>query len=203
MGPASIKRKTVPESQRAALQQDDPDTPDNAGFRQSTLQHAIQQNLLNDDRLVAGFVDVDGVRNTIRRLQSAFPPHFRHTFAAKANAMTEALRLVRDAGIGCEVASPAELQLALSAGFEPGMIVHDEPAKTLSLLRLLLGRSIAFNIDNFQELARVVELQKQLPSSAPIGFRINPQVGSGKIGAMSTATRDVEIRRRAAGSGQS
>jgi diaminopimelate decarboxylase len=128
------------------------------------------------------------VYQAIDALQSAFPAHFEHTFAAKANTMRQALKLVRKAGMGCETASPGELQQALRAGFEAGKIVYDEPAKTLPVLKKVLVGGIALNIDNFQEFERVKTLIRKAGSGSRIGFRINPQVGTGRIGAMSTAT---------------
>ena len=152
------------------------------------LQAAIANGLLDDERPLAGFVDVSAVRSTIQSLQQAFPGHFEHAFAAKANTMRRALELVREAGMGCEAASPGELRQALRAGFSPDRIVYDEPAKTKSVLRGLLQAGIALNIDNFQEFERVRDLLSLEKSSSRIGFRVNPQVGAGTIGPMSTAT---------------
>ncbi len=83
---------------------------------------------------------------------------------------------------------PGELEQALRAGFEAEKIVYDEPAKTRGVLEKVLGLGIGLNIDNFQEFERVRALVGQNPSRSRIGFRINPQVGAGKISAMSTAT---------------
>jgi len=47
---------------------------------------------------------------------------------------------------------------------------------------------VSLNIDNLQEFSRLVDLWEASRPDADIGFRINPQVGAGKIGAMSTAT---------------
>ena len=66
----------------------------------------------------------------------------------------------------------------------------DSPAKTLSELREALSLGIAVNADNPQELARLDALRRRRaePAPAPVGLRVNPQVGGGSIGAMSTAT---------------
>ena len=160
----------------------------NGEFRQRVLRHAIERRLLNDEHLVVGFVDTEGVKSTIASLVSAFPAHFQHTFAAKANSMLHALQLVRSQGMGCEVASDGELHQALQAGFEPAQIIYDEPAKTVSMLEFAIANGVNFNIDNFQEFERVSDIVGSKSPSARIGFRINPQVGSGSIGAMSTAT---------------
>ena len=144
---------------------------------------------LGENRVLAGFVDIEGVAQTITSLHRAFPSHFMHTFAAKANPMSSALALVKAHGMGCEVASAGELEQAIRAGFEPEKIIYDEPAKTMASLSNVLGRGIRLNIDNFQELERVRTLIGDSGSNSQVGIRINPQVGAGKIAAMSTANK--------------
>lgn len=157
-------------------------------FLERMLQSAIAEGCIGEQVPLAGFVDIAGLRRTIESLRSSFPPHFQHMFAAKANTMSPVLSLVREAGMGCEVASPGELEQARRCGFEPDQIVFDEPAKTRRVLENVLQAGVALNIDNFQELDRVKAILAEMPSRSRIGFRINPQVGSGTIGAMSTAT---------------
>src|SRR5699024_10303146 len=96
-----------------------------------------------------------------------------------------------EAGAGCEVASPGELELALEAGFAPEAIVFDSPAKTWTELRRAVDLGGSINIDNFDELARldtILAERRPRPASARIGIRINPQSGTGAIGSLSTAT---------------
>ena len=158
-----------------------------AGFHERVLRAAVEQGLLDDDTPLAAFVVTGAVERTIDALKQAFPPHFEHMFAAKANAMRRALELVRACGMGCEVASPGELEQALRAGFEPEQIVFDEPAKTPAALRRALDLGVNMNIDNFQEFERVRAMADRIGGAPSIGFRLNPQVGVGRIGAMSTA----------------
>jgi len=175
--------------ERAELETRDRVGGDAAGFKERVLQTAIQRGLIGDRQLLAGFVDTSGVLRTIDALVSAFPAHFRHMFAAKANSISHALKLVETTGLGCEAASVGELEQALRAGFSADRIVYDEPAKTVTTLEFALERGINFSIDNFQEYERVVDLIDGGKPTGRVGFRINPQVGSGSIGAMSTATR--------------
>ncbi len=157
--------------------------------RQQILQAAIKAGYLGDEQALAAFVDTTSLSETISTLHQAFPKHFTHTFAAKANTMSSALAKVKEHGMGCEVASPGELEQAIRAGFEPEKIVYDEPAKTRAVLEKVLSRGISLNVDNFQEFERVKTLVRDTGSRSRIGFRINPQVGAGNISAMSTATR--------------
>lgn len=162
---------------------------DSGAFKQQVMRAAIQAGHLGDDRVIASFVDSDGVARTIQSLKQAFPKHFQHTFAAKANTMYKALQLVKSQGLGCEVASRGELEQAMRVGFEPQKIVYDEPAKTEFIIRRTLADGVSLNIDNFDEFERVSSIMCTSGSDSRIGFRINPQVGAGTIGAMSTATK--------------
>ena len=158
------------------------------GFHERTIRAAVETGALDDERPMAAFVDTTGVRQTIQRLKQSFPKHFEHMFAAKANTMRRALQLVRAEGMGCEVASPGELEQAIRSGFGARDIVFDEPAKTPAVLKKVLASGIGLNIDSFQEFERVKRLRTEDVPPTDTGFRINPQVGAGTIGAMSTAT---------------
>ena len=178
----------MPDSQLLESTISDTDRCGRASLKGEVLREALQCGYLSDKQLVSGFINVTGVSKTITSLIDAFPAHFEHTFAAKANAMSQSLAIVRNHGLGCEVASAGELRQALKVGFAPEKIVYDEPAKTTSAIHFVLENGINFNIDNFQEFERVKKLTQSETPRSRIGFRINPQVGSGNIGAMSTAT---------------
>ncbi|MFJ9179646.1 diaminopimelate decarboxylase [Streptomyces sp. NPDC102360] len=160
--------------------------------RDAALRAAVEQGLVGPDAPVLGLLDVAGVREAARALKAAFEGvDARHTFAVKAASLVPVLALLNEEGIGAEVASPGELALARAAGVPAERIVFDSPAKTVGELRDALAAGIAVNADNPQELARIDEIVAEFaanPSVSPIGLRVNPQVGSGSIGAMSTAT---------------
>lgn len=159
--------------------------------RERILSAALRQRLLDPDGpLLAGFVDLDGVADSVAALHNAFPASVPvlHAFAAKANPLVPLLAELRRLGMGCEVASAGELAQALAAGFAPDRIVFDSPAKTQAELRQALALGVAVNADNFQELARIDAILATRSSTSRIGVRINPQVGAGSIAASSTAT---------------
>ncbi|MFJ6217115.1 diaminopimelate decarboxylase [Streptomyces sp. NPDC092296] len=160
------------------------------GAREAALAGAVEGGLLGPQAPLVGLLDVDGVLAAVDALREAFagPAPVQHTFAAKACGLVPVLRLLAEAGMGCEVASPGELEQALAAGFPFDRLVFDSPAKTVRELEFALAHGIAINLDNFQELARVDALLAGRPAAGPVGLRVNPQVGAGAIGAMSTAT---------------
>ncbi|WP_211369842.1 diaminopimelate decarboxylase [Nonomuraea turkmeniaca] len=151
------------------------------------VRHAVDVGALGADHPVAGFIDTDGVRDSVADLHEAFGPGVLHTFAAKAASLIPVLRLLATEGMGCEVASSGELRIALDAGFDPATIVFDSPAKTREELAQALALGVAVNADNLDELRRIDVLRPDGCASV-VGLRVNPQVGSGSIGAMSTAT---------------
>ncbi|MYW67059.1 diaminopimelate decarboxylase [Streptomyces sp. SID8379] len=155
----------------------------------AVLRHAIDRGLVGTEQPVAGFLDTDGIRASVAALHTAFAavPDVLHTFAVKASSLIPVLRLLTDLGMGCEVASPGELRLALDAGCAPDRIVLDSPAKTREEIAEALALGVALNADNLDELERIDAL-RPAGSASVIGLRVNPQVGSGAIGAMSTAT---------------
>ncbi|PYC69775.1 diaminopimelate decarboxylase [Streptomyces tateyamensis] len=159
--------------------------------RELILRAAVREGLLDPVAApLAAFLDLDAVAATVAALHRAFPGPVEvlHAFAAKANSLVPVLARLRELGMGCEVASPGEFAQALAAGFEPGRIIYDSPAKTRAELARALELGVAVNIDNWQELARVDELMMGRQTESRIGVRVNPQVGGGSIGAMSTAT---------------
>lgn len=155
----------------------------------AVVRAAVGRGLLGEGSPVAGFIDTEGVRASVEALHDAFAatPGVLHTFAAKACSLVPVLRLLADCGMGCEVASPGELRLAVEAGFAAPRIVLDSPAKTREEIRLALALGVAVNADSLDELRRIDALRH--PGNASVlGLRINPQVGGGSIGPMSTAT---------------
>ncbi|MFF8406328.1 diaminopimelate decarboxylase [Streptomyces sp. NPDC014846] len=165
-----------------------------AGRRDEAVRAAVERGLLGSDAAVVGLLDVTGIRESAAALRAAFDavsaPGTRvlHAFAVKATPLVPVLRLLHEAGIGAEVASPGELALARAAGVPAERTVLDSPAKTPAELREALALGIAVNADNPQELARIDALMRSAPSRSPLGLRVNPQIGGGTIGATSTAT---------------
>ncbi len=164
---------------------------DIAAHKRIALKNAIQKGLLSIDQPLLALMDKQGIQTTIQKLNNAFPKDYLHFFAVKANPYLEFLKWLNQCGMGAEVASITELELAILAGFAPEKIIFDAPVKTYSEIDRAISLGIALNIDNFQELERINEWFEKNPESAKsalIGFRINPQVGAGSVESTSTAT---------------
>lgn len=157
--------------------------------KQKILACAFDAKIVDENLSAIGVMDSEGLKQTVHDVYAAFPANFFHTFAVKANALVQVLQSLRKHGMGAEVASPGELLIAKAAGFTNEQIIFDSPAKTMQDLRTCLKNGISINIDNLQELARIDTLMLEFPyTTSIIGFRVNPQIGSGKITSTSTAT---------------
>ncbi|KAF2076805.1 hypothetical protein CYY_001882 [Polysphondylium violaceum] len=112
------------------------------------------------------------------------------TVAVKCNPVLNLLKEAINNGLGAEVASFGELQMAERAGFDKSKIIFDSPIKTIKELEYALNLGCIINVDNFQELEIIEKIinaftiEKQ--ESLSLGLRINPQVGVGKFEDLST-----------------
>ncbi|MFE9684970.1 diaminopimelate decarboxylase [Streptomyces sp. NPDC006285] len=173
---------------------DTEEAADGAARRHDAVRAAVEQGLVGPDTPLVGLLDIAGIRASAAALRAAFDAvtapgtPVLHAFAVKATPLVPVLRLLHQEDIGMEVASPGELALARAAGVPPARTVLDSPAKTPAELREALGLGIAVNADNPQELARLDGLVRSATPLSPLGLRVNPQVGGGSIGALSTAT---------------
>ncbi|MFD5148539.1 diaminopimelate decarboxylase [Streptomyces sp. NPDC058401] len=171
-----------------------PSAEEAARRRDLAVRAAVEQGLIHEDAPLLCLLDTAGIRASAAALTGAFARALApgtpvlHAFAVKAAPLVPVLRLLADAGLGCEVASPGELALARAAGVPPERIVLDSPAKTAAELREALALGVAVNADNRQELERLDALVARTATTSPIGVRINPQTGAGTIDALSTAT---------------
>jgi diaminopimelate decarboxylase len=163
--------------------------------RDRAVRAAVGDALLSASAPVVALLDTAGVRASAAALRAAFAAvtdaPVLHAFAVKACPLVPVLRLLYEEGLGAEVASPGELALARAAGVPPHLTVLDSPAKTGAELREALALGVALNVDNPQELARLDALVPAATATAPpapLGLRVNAQVGGGTIGALSTAT---------------
>ncbi|MUL84191.1 MULTISPECIES: diaminopimelate decarboxylase [unclassified Mycolicibacterium] len=167
-------------------------TPDTLLRRRGqVVAGVVRHGFIDDLHPLCGVIDLDTLDELMRSLNQAYPTSMPalHTIAAKAITLRPVLARFAQAGFGCEVASPGELELALATGFSAERIVFDSPAKTTTEIERALELGISFNVDNFEELARVDQAIARMGGRrSVIGMRLNPQTGAGAIGAMSTAT---------------
>ncbi|MFJ4840844.1 diaminopimelate decarboxylase [Streptomyces sp. NPDC088746] len=132
-------------------------------------------------------LDEGEVRDRCRAYVRAFPDT-DVVYAAKAFLCRALLRWVREEGLGLDVCSAGELELAVTNGFPPERIVMHGNAKSpddlSAALRLGVGRIV---IDSAWEIARLSAL---VPDGArqKVLVRVVPGVSAGGHAAIRTGT---------------
>jgi len=119
--------------------------------------------------------DEDDVRSRCRDYLAAFGPDGRVFYAAKAFCSRAVLRWVSSEGLGVDVCTGGELEVALSAGVPPEQITLHGNNKSLSELSRAVGARVGhIVVDSFEEIARLAYLTGSgRPPSAVPAFRPN------------------------------
>jgi len=112
-------------------------------------------------------------------------------YSVKANSNLAILSLLAKRGAGADVVSGGELTRALRAGISPDKIVFSGVGKTRDEMRLALGAGIyQFNVESAAELDALSETAADMDMTAPIAFRVNPDVAAGGHEKISTGKKE-------------
>ena len=119
---------------------------------------------------------------TLRRHFKAFDSGFDGIdhltcFAVKSCSNISILRQFAWLGGGADIVSGGELFRAMKAGIKPNKIIYSGVGKTEAEMREALYAGILlFNVESPQELDRLQKVATELGTTAPVAFRINPDV---------------------------
>jgi len=130
-----------------------------------------------------------GMRHQARALKSALEPLGDPliAFAVKANPNGAVLATLAAEGLGADVVSGGEYQRACAAGIEPAKIVFSGVGKTQEEMALALeGGLCQFNLESVCEADMLSQVALSMGLTAPIGFRVNPDVAAGSHAKIST-----------------
>ncbi|WP_329097293.1 diaminopimelate decarboxylase [Streptomyces sp. NBC_01439] len=134
-------------------------------------------------------LDEGEVRGRCRTYRNAFPDA-DVLYAAKAFLSRAMVRWVQDEGLGLDVCSAGELELAVTAGFPPERIVLHGNAKSprdlAAALRLGVGRIV---IDSPSEIARIAAAVGP-DGRQKVMVRVVPGVSAGGHDKIRTGTDD-------------
>ncbi|HEY6314288.1 MAG TPA: diaminopimelate decarboxylase [Streptosporangiaceae bacterium] len=139
--------------------------------------------------------DEQDVRSRCRDYLEAFGPEARVFYAAKAFCSRAMLRWVSSEGLGVDVCTGGELEIALSAGAPPEQITLHGNNKTLDELARAVSAGVGHIVaDSFEEIARLSYLTDPAPggrtSPANILVRVTTGVEAHTHEFMATAHDD-------------
>ncbi|MBM3311545.1 MAG: hypothetical protein FJY80_08565, partial [Candidatus Aminicenantes bacterium] len=116
-------------------------------------------------------------RDFIDSVRSAYPGPSSVHYAFKCNALPAVVEAVRRAGLGAEVMSEFELDLAFRLGYRGRDIVVNGPGKPAGFLKkCLAGGARLINLDSLDELTLLQDLARAERRTADVLVRVNPNV---------------------------
>lgn len=108
-------------------------------------------------------------------------------YALKANPNGAVLRTLAAEGLGADVVSGGEYRRARAAGIAADRIVFSGVGKTAAEMALALeGGLYQFNLESLPEAEMLSEVAVSMGLTAPVAFRINPDVEAGSHAKIST-----------------
>lgn len=126
--------------------------------------------------------DASVVERQVQALRKAFEK-IRIKYAAKALTNLSVLRLMRQLGVGVDVVSIQEAQLALLAGFRPADILFTPNCVAFEEIMEGVELGLTINLDNLPVLEK---FGANYGSSVPCMLRINPDILAGGNYKIST-----------------
>lgn len=119
------------------------------------------------------------MRRAYRDLSRAVSGFAHVDFSVKANPRAEVIRVFLGEGAGAEVASAAELRVALSAGVPPERILFAGPGKSDADIEAAVCAGIAeIHLENREETARVAQAARRHGRVVPVAIRVNPSAAA-------------------------
>ena len=98
-------------------------------------------------------------------------------YAVKANSNLSVLKLLANLGSGFDIVSGGELYRVLKAGGDPGKCTFAGVGKTRAEIEYALKEGIySINVESYEEAVFINEVAGDLKLTAPIAFRVNPNV---------------------------
>jgi len=122
-------------------------------------------------------------------LQAVYPNGWV-AFAVKSNPCRGAVRAASKLGLGADVASENELQLALEEGISPERVICNGNAKSNTYLKLALNNGCRIAIDNHDEISEIERLAANLTRQADIFLRFRGMPLAGLTSADQTTAAD-------------
>lgn len=129
------------------------------------------------------------MRQQARRMREALAPLGDPliAYAVKANPNAAVLRTLAAEGLGADVVSEGEYLRARAAGVAAEKIVFSGVGKTAAEMRTALeGGLCQFNLESLPEAEMLSEVAVAMGMTAPVAFRVNPDVDAGSHAKIST-----------------
>ncbi|GAB3036250.1 pyridoxal-dependent decarboxylase, exosortase A system-associated [Bowmanella dokdonensis] len=114
------------------------------------------------------------VKAQIDKFHQHIPSAIKLHYAIKANPYPPLVQAMRPWVEGFDVASQKEMLIALQSGMPVRDISFAGPSKQAPEIRAAIASGVTLHVESETELARAIELGRQLGTKPVIAFRVNP-----------------------------
>ena len=114
------------------------------------------------------------LKQRVEELRAVLPPAISLHYAMKANPMPAVVCAMAQLVDGLDVASGAELRVALDAGMDPREISFAGPGKSEGELAQAVAAGILVNIESEREVRLLGDIASRLGCPARVAVRVNP-----------------------------
>jgi diaminopimelate decarboxylase len=112
-------------------------------------------------------------------------------YAVKANPNSAVIATLAEAGLGADVVSGGEYRRAIAAGIPADKIVFSGVGKTeAEMAQALEGGLYQFNLESLSEAEMLSGVAAAMGRTAPVGFRVNPDVAAGGHAKITTGAAE-------------
>jgi diaminopimelate decarboxylase len=114
------------------------------------------------------------IRDRVAQLRLALPASVRVHYAMKANPMPAVVHLLATLVDGLDVASAAEMQVALDAGVDPGDIGFAGPGKTADEIERAVAAGVDLSLESAAQCDLALAAGERLGVEPRLAIRVNP-----------------------------
>jgi diaminopimelate decarboxylase len=116
----------------------------------------------------------DAMRARVQALREHMPAQLHLHYAMKANPMPAVVAFMAGLVDGLDVASAAEMRVALDAGMPADRVSFAGPGKRTAELRQAVAAGITVNVESTGELRRLVDVGEAMGIRPRVALRVNP-----------------------------
>lgn len=137
------------------------------------------------------FYDLESIQFRAKFFKEQAPLGAEIFYAMKANSHPDILRTLDGVGIGMDVVSFGEVELALKAGVHPGKIIFSGVGKTKHEITQAIQLQIRqINVESLPELERIANISQEMKINVSVVLRVNPDVNVTTHPYIATGFRD-------------
>ena len=114
------------------------------------------------------------LKSRVAELRAVLPAEIHLHYAIKANPMPAVVACMVGIVDGLDVASGAELRVALDAGMAPAEISFAGPAKSEVELAQAVASGVLINVESQREVSLLADIAERLGRPARVAVRVNP-----------------------------